>query len=103
MKRNYSIDILKTICCFLIIIIHIPWNFKEEILPLTRCAVPCFFMISGFFLYQKDGIDLCKIKHTIKHRLYMTLPTNYGIFTHIYMFCCSYYLSKSIKNGIIYF
>lgn len=73
MKRNYSIDILKTICCFLIIIIHISWNFKEEILPLTRCAVPCFFMISGFFLYQKDGIDLCKIKHTIKHILYVTL------------------------------
>lgn len=73
MKRNYSIDILKTICCFLIIIIHLSWNFKEEILPLTRCAVPCFFMISGFFLYQKDGIELCKIKKSIKHILHITL------------------------------
>lgn len=73
MKRNYSIDILKTICCFLIVIIHVSWNYKEYIMPLTRCAVPCFFMISGFFLYKNDGIELGKIKQAIKHILNITL------------------------------
>lgn len=73
MKRNHSIDILKVICSFLVIIIHISWNFKAQILPLTRCAVPCFFMISGFFLYQDGGIKLSKVTKTLKNMFKITL------------------------------
>ncbi|MBR6131129.1 MAG: acyltransferase [Bacteroidales bacterium] len=53
--RNYSIDILKFFCACLIVFIHtIDWQFYQEFLPLTRCAVPCFFIISGYLLFDKE-------------------------------------------------
>lgn len=50
-KRNDNIDALKTICAFLVVCIHIkfPSNIDFLISPLERCAVPIFFMISGYF------------------------------------------------------
>lgn len=46
-ERNYSIDILKFICAILVVFLHTDCVYHDYILPLTRCAVPCFFMISG--------------------------------------------------------
>ena len=50
-KRQTGLDLLKCICAFLVVCIHVPFNFKggEYFLLLTRIAVPSFFMISGFF------------------------------------------------------
>lgn len=67
LKRTYSVDILKAICAFLIVTIHVQWNFRPEMLPLARCAVPCFFVISGFFLYKDGGIGSVRLKRAIKH------------------------------------
>lgn len=52
--RNYSFDVLKLFLSLLVVFIHIHVPWRDFILPLTRCAVPCFFMISGFFLYNMD-------------------------------------------------
>lgn len=51
--RNHSLDTLKFICAILVICIHTPqplW-LQPIIDPLQRCAVPIFFMISGYFTY----------------------------------------------------
>lgn len=57
--RNYSIDTLKMICAILVIFIHTPkpliW--EECMAPVFRCAVPIFFMISGYFTYSKSDIN----------------------------------------------
>lgn len=52
--RNYSFDVLKLFLSLLVVFIHIHVPWRDFILPFTRCAVPCFFMISGFFLYNMD-------------------------------------------------
>lgn len=52
-KRNAGLDILKLLCAFLVICIHIQFAGKEWIEPLTRAAVPVFFMITGWF-YSDD-------------------------------------------------
>lgn len=56
--RNYSIDTLKLICAIFVIFIHTPqpevWS--KYITPLMRCAVPIFFMISGYFSYGKKNL-----------------------------------------------
>ncbi len=46
-----GLDILKTLCAFLVIVIHslLPIATDTYTQPITRNAVPCFFMISGFF------------------------------------------------------
>lgn len=54
MKRLYNFDSLKMVCAILIIFLHVHTPYQEYILPLTRCAVPCFFMISGFLIYSED-------------------------------------------------
>lgn len=50
-NRADNIDILKTICAFLIVCIHIPFpgEIGEYFTVLTRIAVPIFFMITGYF------------------------------------------------------
>ena len=53
-NRNDSIDCLKGICAILVVLLHVPSTFQEYYMPLTRCAVPVFFIISGFFLYGND-------------------------------------------------
>lgn len=50
-KRYSGLDILKFICSFLIICIHVPFpgSFGKYFCALCRVAVPIFFMITGFF------------------------------------------------------
>ena len=50
-KRADNIDVLKAICAFLIVCIHVPFpgTVGEYIIALTRIAVPIFFIITGYF------------------------------------------------------
>lgn len=52
--RNNSLDILKFVCAVAIVFLHANTSLKGYYLPLTRFAVPCFFIISGYFLMGKD-------------------------------------------------
>lgn len=49
--RSTSIDILKAVCAFLIVCIHVPFPGTVGVYftTLTRAAVPIFFMITGYF------------------------------------------------------
>ena len=51
MKRNSSLDFLKTVCAFLVVCIHAPFPgiAGTVLLPLTRVAVPLFLMITGYY------------------------------------------------------
>ena len=56
-KRNSLIDLFRLVCAFLVVIIHIPLQgrvFADVILPLTRVAVPFFFMVAGYFLADEN-------------------------------------------------
>ena len=83
-KRLFNIDLLKIICCISVIIIHVSAtyintisNYMDEIFYInllnciTRFAVPCFVMISGYFAISNNKKDDCiafykkKIKNII--------------------------------------
>ena len=87
--RNYSIDTLKLICAICVIFIHTPQPdiFRIYITPLIRCAVPIFFMISGYFTYGKKDI-----KHTIQKRIIQLLK----VFSIVFLF---YFSLSLIANG----
>lgn len=58
--RADNIDILKAICAFLVVCIHVPFPgvIGEYFTALTRIAVPIFFMITGYFyldVEEKNG------------------------------------------------
>lgn len=75
--RNYSFDVLKLFLALLVVFIHIHVPWREVILPLTRCAVPCFFMISGYFLYNLDMENMKKkLRKGIMRMLYIISLSN---------------------------
>lgn len=69
-KRNESMDILKAICALLIVCIHIqvPNPLNLFVLPVTRIAVPIFFMITGYYydFYAEKRKKNRQIIHIIK-------------------------------------
>lgn len=69
MQRNYSIDSLKAVCAILVVFLHAKYVYQSAIIPLARCAVPCFFMISGYLLYKSGGIGTERLKRSIRHIL----------------------------------
>lgn len=67
-KRYDGLDALKIICSFLVVCIHAPFDGTFGIIFEDLCvvAVPCFFMISGFFFPRilskgKENKQLIKI------------------------------------------
>ena len=72
-QRNYSIDVLKFICAVLVVFLHTDFKWHDMILPFTRCAVPCFLMISCFLLYSSEGIGQERLRRNIKHILHIFL------------------------------
>ena len=73
MQRNYSIDILKFICAALVVLLHTNSSYQNLVSPITRCAVPCFFMISGYLLYDGKRIGEIRLKRSIANILKITL------------------------------
>lgn len=66
MKKNdyYSLDILKIIAALIVVSMHtepLYYCKKEPVLELydvlARCAVPIFFMLTGFFLSDKQHVE----------------------------------------------
>ena len=75
-SRADNIDILKALCAFLIVCIHVPFPGKvgAYFTTLTRVAVPVFFMITGYF--YSDTVARHKEKHQIKKILYLLVEAN---------------------------
>ncbi|MGN0182097.1 MAG: acyltransferase family protein [Candidatus Ornithomonoglobus sp.] len=56
LKRNYSIDALRTLLIFFVVCVHFPLKgFIGTVLKEAgQNSVPLFFMITGYFLYNED-------------------------------------------------
>lgn len=52
--RNHSIDLLKFILAYQVVMLHCNQAPVSISRPIVDSAVPCFFMISGFFINQTD-------------------------------------------------
>ena len=69
-SRADNIDILKAVCAFLIVCIHVPFpgTLGAYFTTLTRTAVPIFFMITGYFYSDvvKRGGENSQIKKLLK-------------------------------------
>ncbi|MDE6844907.1 MAG: acyltransferase family protein [Lachnospiraceae bacterium] len=68
-KENVSLNILKGVACICVVWIHCPFpgTAGKVITGFARFAVPLFFAISGYFVYDKEPEKIyCKIKHIAK-------------------------------------
>ena len=75
-SRADTIDILKAICAFLIVCIHVPFPGRvgAYFTALTRIAVPVFFMITGYF--YSDTVARYKEKQQIKKIFCLVIKAN---------------------------
>lgn len=71
--RLNQLDKLRTLCAFLIVLIHSESPFSEYYIPITRCAVPVFLLLSGFLMSQKSATQIRRSIYTILH--YVILAT----------------------------
>lgn len=55
-KEIFSLNLLKGICAILVVLIHTHLVGKVALVPFYRCAVPLFYMISGYFLMKENGL-----------------------------------------------
>lgn len=72
--RNTSLDIARMLFAFLVVAIHVPLLGKSFINPLACCAVPFFYILSGYFIYNQNSTLLeLNIKKGIKNyfRIYI--------------------------------
>ena len=72
MNRSNGVDVLKLLMAIFVVMIHANYPWRDYIIPITRCAVPCFFMISGYFLY-KSGLNAASLKRSIKRMIFLLL------------------------------
>lgn len=62
--RNNTIDALRFFFAFCVVCIHVPLLGGKFATPIFRCAVPFFYMVSGYYLYSGDFNS--KLKRNIR-------------------------------------
>lgn len=63
--RLNQLDKLRTLCAFLIVLIHVESPFSVYYIPVTRCAVPIFLILSGFLMAHKKNNQIKRSIYTI--------------------------------------
>ncbi len=82
-RRNYAIDELKLLCAVLVVLIHTSGLYArvdnplyDFINPMLRCAVPCFFMVSGYLLFNGHEIGAPRLRRNLMNVLGITAWTS---------------------------
>lgn len=80
-KANEAFYILKAFCACWVVFLHLPGISKESLffLPFLRIAVPCFFMISGYYLVSNNDLDRNKVTIQLKKIFRLVVFSN-GLF-----------------------
>lgn len=100
MQKDYSnLNLLKMICAFLVVTIHIPFPgmFGIYVKAIARMAVPVFFIISGFF-FEKNQNRIYLIRQIEK--VAKLILIFYSLFI-IWKFVCLYFEGESLKQYIM--
>lgn len=50
-NRLIMLDYARWVFAFLVVVIHVPLVDKKFLTPIASCAVPFFYMVTGYFLY----------------------------------------------------
>ena len=54
-QEKLGLYALKTLAALFVVMTHVPTANKATLLPFILVAVPCFYLISGYFLYTGDN------------------------------------------------
>lgn len=93
--RNSSLNILKAICCILIVFNHckFPSAFGKLLENYARIGVPVFFLISGYYL---NGNSKEKIKSKIWKNMKLLF---FSCIIYLLLNCIRYFVDKEATIG----
>lgn len=96
-NRDCGLDFLKFICAFLVVCIHIqfPSLVGKVVTPITRIAVPIFFMITGYYY------SFTKKNKARKKQIFKIVKLFIG--ANIFYFLLELLFCFILKNDIHYF
>lgn len=98
-KRNISLDFLKILSCFSVVILHIfgrePNIYNSSFYYIATFAIPVFFMVNGFLLMKKEKIDYKYIFRKILKILVIVISWNIILTIAIFVF------KREFQNPII--
>lgn len=94
MERNHAIDLLKFTCAIHVVFLHTKSAYHDALTPITRCAVPCFLMISGYLLFNGYNIGKERLKKNTINILKQTIWS-----TLLFVIVRE---SWSLKDGVLY-
>lgn len=81
MRRNQYMDAMKAIACVFVVLIHCMFPGKIGLCfrAVARFAVPLFFMVSGYFLYDTDRLRMSSsIPRKMKRLFWIILFSGIG-------------------------
>lgn len=89
-RRYTGIDFFRLFFAFCVVLIHVPFFGQAYLTPIFRCAVPFFYIVSGYFLYNQDTTILqSKLLNNAKEWLllylkYFLIITLISVSFHLY-------------------
>ncbi len=89
-ERNYTFDALKFILAVLVVFRHVPSEYQMNLMPVTTCGVPAFFMVSGWLMYYREV--------TVKR----LLKSSWRIFKILFLSALFYYMVYWFQHGHIH-
>lgn len=91
-NRVASIDLGRWVFAFCVVCLHVPMWHVLYLMPLNRCAVPFFYMVTGYFLANKE-----KIAIKLTARNYMILWARYSIILLIAALIADFFICGNVK------
>lgn len=89
-NRIYSVDFMRAICAFFVVCIHGLGMNRELFIPITRIAVPFFFIVSGYFIVGNKENSGKEVKQRNK------------LFKYFILFSLLYIVWDLIRYGTIF-
>lgn len=80
-KEIQSFYMLKAFCAFCVVCLHVLFWGRSAIVPIIYIAVPCFYLISGYFLVDQAGFVIEKqAKKQLLKLIKLTISVNFLYF-----------------------
>lgn len=95
-KRNVSIDVARWIFAFLVVTLHSSFWHSNLLIPFARCAVPFFYMASGYLIISKP-----KIKYRETAIKWLRLWLKYTVILLLFGTIWDYFYLGHIKEWTI--
>ena len=95
MKRNPVIEYARWVFSFLVVCIHVPLAHGGMLyMPLARCAVPFFYLVTGYFLAKSMGGEVVGEKILKSSRKWFMLWAKYTIIFLLISLFLDFFLSQ---------